>query len=207
MKQIGSATMMYAQDYDERVGRKWWDWHVDLEPYLKNMDVFTCPGSGAPRPVKRRFASGVFSGYFVAGGDLYSNVPASHATYGNIPTLFGHYARNDELLHNFGFGGAGSPSMASWETTADVIHYGESRAGNEDDDSNDYDEDNAPYFDPGAATWLQMLAQESRRHNEGMNIIYADGHAKWARWEWLRTKEGRYALCPSKKDLADTAAF
>ena len=207
MKQIGTATMMYAQDYDESVGRKWWNWHVDLEPYVKNDGIFSCPGSAAPKPVRRTFATGVFSNYYVEGGAHHSNVPETHATYGKIPAIFGHYVRNDELLWNEGWSGSGSPSMASWETTADVILYAESRSGTEDNDANDFDEDNAPYFEPGGTNWNQMFAQGSPRHQGGMNITYADGHAKWARWEWLKSKEGRYALCPVKKDVSDTTAF
>ena len=80
MKQIGTATMMYAQDYDESVGRKWWDWHVDLEPYVKNDGVFTCPSSSAPKPVRRNFTAGTFSGYWVDAGTRSSNVPASNAS-------------------------------------------------------------------------------------------------------------------------------
>lgn len=48
MKQIGTATLMYAQDYDETVGRNWYEWHVDLEPYVKNDGLFSCPDSALP---------------------------------------------------------------------------------------------------------------------------------------------------------------
>ncbi len=47
MKQITPASLMYAQDYDEAISRKYWDFHVDLEPYVKSIDVFVCPGSSA----------------------------------------------------------------------------------------------------------------------------------------------------------------
>jgi prepilin-type N-terminal cleavage/methylation domain-containing protein/prepilin-type processing-associated H-X9-DG protein len=53
-KQMGTALMMYAQDYDERLPRVYTanfgpvnngprDWKQDIEPYVKNRDVFRCP--------------------------------------------------------------------------------------------------------------------------------------------------------------------
>jgi prepilin-type N-terminal cleavage/methylation domain-containing protein len=62
-KQIGLASMMYAEDYDETLvpaGNRyahaksnweacsggydsWVDWEVPLDPYIKNVQIFTCP--------------------------------------------------------------------------------------------------------------------------------------------------------------------
>jgi prepilin-type N-terminal cleavage/methylation domain-containing protein/prepilin-type processing-associated H-X9-DG protein len=52
-KQLGLGLMMYAQDYDERLPRVYTatggvnngtrDWRPDIEPYVKNRDVFRCP--------------------------------------------------------------------------------------------------------------------------------------------------------------------
>jgi prepilin-type N-terminal cleavage/methylation domain-containing protein len=52
-KQMGIGLMMYAQDYDERLPRVWTptagrnngarDWKDDIQPYMKNVDVFRCP--------------------------------------------------------------------------------------------------------------------------------------------------------------------
>jgi prepilin-type processing-associated H-X9-DG protein len=125
---------------------------------------------------------------------------------------FGHYARNDELLHNYGWTGVGSSAtdqsnpnmlMSSWERPADVVFYSDVRSGDEDDDTNDYDDDNAPYFEPGGTNWNQIFAQASSRHQEGMNITFLDGHAKWKNTKWLRTPEGKYAICPTRADRAD----
>src|SRR5262249_26210228 len=52
-KQMGTALMMYSQDYDERLPRVWTamfgvnngarDWKDDIQPYVKNSGVFRCP--------------------------------------------------------------------------------------------------------------------------------------------------------------------
>jgi prepilin-type N-terminal cleavage/methylation domain-containing protein len=54
MRQIGLATLMYAQDYDENIvrtelggdsGQEYY-WADMLAPYIKNRDIFVCPNSG-----------------------------------------------------------------------------------------------------------------------------------------------------------------
>lgn len=49
MKQLGTAALMYSQDYDETfamgVGSGWWDstWYRTVAPYVKSDNVFRCP--------------------------------------------------------------------------------------------------------------------------------------------------------------------
>ena len=50
---MATGLMMYAQDYDDRLPRVWTptagtnngprDWKNDIEPYVKNVDVYRCP--------------------------------------------------------------------------------------------------------------------------------------------------------------------
>jgi prepilin-type N-terminal cleavage/methylation domain-containing protein/prepilin-type processing-associated H-X9-DG protein len=59
-KQMATALTMYAQDYDERLPRVWTpnggkdnaarDWKNDIEPYVKNVDVYRCPTRRAQWP-------------------------------------------------------------------------------------------------------------------------------------------------------------
>jgi prepilin-type N-terminal cleavage/methylation domain-containing protein/prepilin-type processing-associated H-X9-DG protein len=58
-KQIGTAVMMYAQDYDERYPGRWVGWNLPpktprqayiswrelIQPYVKSVDVFRCPSN------------------------------------------------------------------------------------------------------------------------------------------------------------------
>src|SRR5690349_23401888 len=50
LKQIGTATFLYMNDWDDGIGRKWYDMHVDLLPYTKSIDIFLDPASSAPKP-------------------------------------------------------------------------------------------------------------------------------------------------------------
>jgi prepilin-type N-terminal cleavage/methylation domain-containing protein/prepilin-type processing-associated H-X9-DG protein len=218
MKQIGTASLMYCQDYDEAIGRKWWDFHVDLEPYVKSIDVFVCPDSTAPAPERRFFPTVTWSAGGTASGEFWTNAPAASgdASCRMVrPCIFGHYARNDELLHNYGWTGVGSaadnsnPNMllSSWKEPANAVFFSEARAGDEDDDTNDFDEDNAPYFEPGGTTWNQIYAQFSGRHQKGRVVTFLDGHAKWVPNDWIRTPEGKKAICPVRADRADNVAW
>jgi prepilin-type N-terminal cleavage/methylation domain-containing protein len=65
LKQIGTAALMYAQDYDERTPRNWfgdmgfeettapgdtpdrYKWMDAIQPYVKNTQVFTCPSASS----------------------------------------------------------------------------------------------------------------------------------------------------------------
>ena len=59
-KQMALGLMMYAQDYDERLPRVWTptfgakngprDWKDDIQPYVKNVDVFRCPSRSKQWP-------------------------------------------------------------------------------------------------------------------------------------------------------------
>src|SRR5205809_1822128 len=63
MKQIGTALMMYTQDYDETFpcirfhewsaekGKFCYVWKNALRPYLKSLDVFGCPSNPLSRSI------------------------------------------------------------------------------------------------------------------------------------------------------------
>jgi prepilin-type N-terminal cleavage/methylation domain-containing protein/prepilin-type processing-associated H-X9-DG protein len=59
LRQLGIATMMYMQDYDQRYVPWWGDgvqkglgWSSILMPYVKNEQLFTCPSDGVTRGTK-----------------------------------------------------------------------------------------------------------------------------------------------------------
>lgn len=58
-RQLGTALHMYVQDYDEVLPIYWYGptigyWHIVLQPYIKNTQLFICPSaaniSGSSRP-------------------------------------------------------------------------------------------------------------------------------------------------------------
>jgi prepilin-type processing-associated H-X9-DG protein len=214
-------------DWDDVVGRKWYDMHVDLLPYTKSIDIFLDPASSAAKPFQRQFTGVHFTDNGLSGGDdgtpgvdgvFWTNVPATatNAAGGcatSRPCIFGHFARNDELIHNFGFGGQSggvtnsSSNASSWESVSDKIMFSFSKGPNEDDDTNDFDEDNAPYFEPGGTTWNQIYAQIAVRHNGGAPFVMLDGSAKWRSEKWLHSMQGKLALNPACSQLADNVSW
>jgi prepilin-type N-terminal cleavage/methylation domain-containing protein/prepilin-type processing-associated H-X9-DG protein len=59
MKQLGLAVMQYTQDYDEKMvvaegayllpTGQYSSWDITLQPYVKSLQIFTCPSDGGPK--------------------------------------------------------------------------------------------------------------------------------------------------------------
>jgi prepilin-type N-terminal cleavage/methylation domain-containing protein len=225
LKQIGTATALYMNDWDGWVGRKWYDLHVDLLPYTKSIDVFVDPASSAPRPVRRTFTNFSFTDRFpgtdtapadtavIPSEEHWTNTPNNSTGAGNRPSIYGHFARNDELLHNYGFDGHSGGSIntssneSTWDSVSDKIMFACAKSGAEDDDSNDFDEDNASYFEPGGTNWNQIFAQLSTRHNEGSVFVMLDTSARYRKAVWMRSMEGKKALNPACSQVADNVGW
>ena len=199
--------MQYQQDYDGYVVYNWWEWHVDLDPYIKNGQVFGCPSSshGQPRPVA--FANYGFSDGSRRTGTFYCNAPQYGSSW---PEIYGHYGKNEELLGNFGGGyGSGLANDSSVQDPASVIMIGEVMGFGEDTDG-DWRVgtfQNRPYFEQGGTTWNELWNQIAGRHNGGSNALFMDGHAKWFSTQWHRSTDGRHAWCPARENYAATAAW
>jgi len=212
-KQLGTATMLYVQDYDETFPCNAWDvnvgakvfigtadndagrdmvsitqWMWRIQPYLKSRQVLRCPSD--PNPKHSRMS--------------YSTDPTN--TWG-IPTPIS-YGHNQHLL---GYGGLandpGAPdwakdypvrSMAAVPSPAATYMYA--------DGGRDYMEAwwvndlraanyrrvyNANPPGGGARAdatepWASRFKNDnSKRHQGGQNVTYADGHAKWRRGEQI----------------------
>lgn len=196
-KQIGLAVTMYVQDYDETFyWQKAWDEVVELgagswgpsyksyvrwpfahAPYLKNTEVYKC-ASDKGSPESRGYAKAPGGG----GGTPW------HISYGpNLMMFIGYDAK------------ATPTTLAKVTRPADKIALAESivsygcceswnveyfrganRAGNE----NGWDW-GAFRKNVGNAKKLGITDAQMgsvTRHALGNTIIYADGHAKWTRW-------------------------
>jgi prepilin-type N-terminal cleavage/methylation domain-containing protein/prepilin-type processing-associated H-X9-DG protein len=152
MKQLGLGVVMYAQDYDEIIpgwkisgacgGANVWPWRHVVMPYIRNTQLFICPGSG-------------WQG-FPTCTHYHPLVNAQP-----IPTS---YALND--CHDGG-GGANQLRLADIVRPAELFLIGE-----------------APHN-----LWRPVLRTSPTDygcannypavHNEGINVAYCDGHAKW----------------------------
>ena len=218
MRQLGTTMRMYAQDYDDHHVYMWWEWHIPLYPYIKNWDIFVCPQSSAPKPrlVEYTAADGCRANDDSPGsllvGTFPTNAPAAITARGCskvAPRIYGHYAKNEEFIANYGYNRTTYSGLehneAGWETTADVILVTESRAQSEGVPerlrsvfgTSALPFDLYPYIEPGGTNWNEVFLMISDRHSGGTNAIFADGHAKWVRYEWFYSPQGRFAISPA----------
>lgn len=162
LKQLGSAWLMYAQDYDERVlpshmpptqNPRWDMWvyalpnppgGIDsrLMPYVKNQAMFVCP-----------------------------SLPTSLWSYG-INYLMTGYARatiGSAGTWGYGYGGC---AMSAIARPAEILVF-------TDANSNCYYIGNAYFPNYAYRSTGYVCGGTTPRHNDGVNCTFADGHAKW----------------------------
>ncbi|MEN6304107.1 MAG: DUF1559 domain-containing protein [Armatimonadia bacterium] len=152
LKQIGTAVLAYAQDYDEAL--PWgaeitWSGTagqsgfigVALQPYIKNWQIFICPS--------------------VVG---YSN------TWRWVGYQAASYGYNMVLSAN-----GSNMKLANFPQSAETIVMMDARNAWLDNVANIYDRVGDGDYN-GPTAW----------HNEGINVNFLDGHAKWSRLGGLK---------------------
>jgi prepilin-type N-terminal cleavage/methylation domain-containing protein/prepilin-type processing-associated H-X9-DG protein len=226
MKQVGTAVLMYAQDYDESVvpsqngtsGVNLVSWPTIIYPYVKNADVFVCPAADEtptaadPKyiaPTNRLYMGITKSGPANAGDGSdtpFSLVPRLSYSRNLIPTTNGNpwdalvanrQCNNGKTYPGFvnyttnmksGWVGTGTTftlsmaeikdtagtihivdGMAGGGPTADILTYGPSMRGLQQDIRTDLFNDAPP-------------SKVMPRHNGGFVILYGDGHSGWKKW-------------------------
>jgi prepilin-type N-terminal cleavage/methylation domain-containing protein/prepilin-type processing-associated H-X9-DG protein len=159
MKQLGTSSMMYAQDYDETLCLQYYTplgaangvtagaWDFVLAPYLKNDGILKCPSDGIARS-------------------------------GNAPIRSYSWSRGP-----YGDTGVSSGiSLAAIPAPASLIHLGErhhylNRLG-----YRDYSVFNLP-TEQGPQATATVVPGVPPAHSLGWNYTFVDGHAKWFRPE------------------------
>ncbi len=174
LKQIGLASMMYVEDYDEILFDNPWPgptpghcqtyWPLLLQPYTKNGQIFSCPSApssgwwnptgsawigyyaDAPFRVNYGMSDVISCGYFISTPIPLSALkkPSETALIADANLLWGSYGHPEDL---------DGDGIVEW-------YWCRSR-----DDTN----------------WLYGLP----RHQEGINAVFCDGHAKFS---------GKYAV-------------
>lgn len=186
MKQIGTATMMYAQDNDEYLpygyaytwpGQKDLYWWQDLDrPYVKNEAVYTCPSAsphvlwtslrppGLPKPLVKDYICNAQGGAYAASG---------HKEWVNANGPFINNWQNP------------SRALAEIEDTAGTIAIFDGRSDAfeiwrlEQVDAW-YNAGFGPAFDGNSPdTKLPDQGHVAKRHSGGFNATFCDGHAKF----------------------------
>lgn len=150
LKQIGTAMLMYVQDYDEQIGHSWvnspgdYSWKDYLQPYIKNTQLYKCPSSRFPN-----FGSnyGIYEG--VCGKTLaYFTAPAGTVMFADGSAV----AMPDPL------------NPETWTENGDLdweIGYGRH------------------IYDNGGpeGAWAGNR-RAIGRHSNQCNVVYMDGHVK-----------------------------
>jgi prepilin-type N-terminal cleavage/methylation domain-containing protein/prepilin-type processing-associated H-X9-DG protein len=175
-KQQALAFHMYAQDYDETTVMAYfgdwspccadrgghYPWPKQLAPYVKNKGVYTCPSLAS------------------ANWDTLKDAYGKGEQY-DFPSVIG-YGLNPNVA---------ARSMAVVDKPAETIAICETRYYSPGHPSYNaawgwygaYPSNSA--VDPGAPIKGQTYSHSltANRHSEGNNIAFADGHAKWMRWD------------------------
>jgi prepilin-type N-terminal cleavage/methylation domain-containing protein/prepilin-type processing-associated H-X9-DG protein len=181
-KQQALAIAMYTNDYDERVpiyyygdwapccttGKGHWNWPKALIPYVKNKQVYTCPSLASAHWDTLLGAYGP--------GFLYE-----------FPSVIG-YGYNAYGLQNFATNPpAVGKSLAELEKPAEIYAIVETRYYPPGHPS--YNASWGWYFayPPAPRVGLLIYSQwlTANRHQGGNNIVFADGHAKWQRYDFI----------------------
>jgi len=159
IRQINTALLSYAQDYDERMVPRYYtgyNWHLTTAPYIKNMQIFLCPST--------------------------SNYSYGYAQDSLSWQAIGAFASPSETLMvcdvGMCFNSSGTTSW-DWHINTPTGSYAALAV-------KPADELALPVA--GDPAWGQ---RPRPIHNEGCNVGFLDGHAKW-----LRTDAFYYGQTP-----------
>jgi prepilin-type N-terminal cleavage/methylation domain-containing protein/prepilin-type processing-associated H-X9-DG protein len=202
-KQLSTAVLMYAQDYDETFPYSdWWDsyqndgthgWVNQIQPYVKNLPVFKCPSDGkglTPAPDSSGWC-GVFISYVGNASHIGWN-----GTYSPAVGPIGYFDGNSP---NMGWMEQGGVAMSRMTRPADTILLTEKHG--QDTPVGQFPGANCSNGWPtgdvitnNMGDWGQMIPDGTRaanlpfptgrngavssRHSERANFAFADGHVK-----------------------------
>jgi len=189
LKQLGLAAKMYCSDYDEinvqyyrgpgspnltddwiggqptlsSVGR--YSWGLQLVPYIKNSQLFVCP-SGPPPMTRatgcashqpfRWMSYGMNLAYVYQYGGRWTGNAEANVTNTNCIMFSDGCGRHYNCVGHT-TNSAGCGASAGWAAPINLDYQIAPNAG-----------------------------AERQRHNDGMNSVFVDGHAKWTKTTTIR---------------------
>jgi prepilin-type N-terminal cleavage/methylation domain-containing protein/prepilin-type processing-associated H-X9-DG protein len=184
VKQMSTAVMMYAQDYDEtfplyyqpKANGDNWYWHVQLQPYIKSWDIFRCPSCSDSEGNPAWLGTCKVYNPFDAHPLPWTVGPGGYGW--NACYIGSGYI--DAATRSPGWAGV---SMAAVGRPAETIMIAEiTKIKNP---GGVYPPPGAPGLTPGGSSgtgcgsdglkWSNFAA----RHNEGNNLVFFDGHVHW----------------------------
>jgi prepilin-type N-terminal cleavage/methylation domain-containing protein/prepilin-type processing-associated H-X9-DG protein len=183
MKQIGLGVMMYVQDYDEKYPPSAYDtaasdvsayWFGFIQPYIKSTQVFQCPSSGSTSRFDRNYGANQNLFTYKPNGSSVNVVSMAavastsktymimdYGTYEFAGGLETYVPKPKNANYVPGIGAVSGYAVTYWESHS-----------------------SAPYKTNTIEDDLK-----NGRHFGGINIAFADGHAKW---EKTATVYGQY---------------
>ncbi|BCM88655.1 hypothetical protein IAD21_00496 [Abditibacteriota bacterium] len=186
LKNIGIAFMQYTQDYDENyplttvtgmASTPLSSWTTSTQAYIKSVQVYRCPSDSSSRwnaaivpPAAPPFTTSyILNDWFSAGKDggfgklSATQEPARSVIMAEKADEPGMMLASADHFHPFYWGA--SPEQSSMMMASAV-------------------------WDTTNNTTLELAV---KRHLDGANYLYADGHAKWGRFEQLYNYTGTTA--------------
>ena len=166
-KQIGLAILQYVQDSDEMMPLRdnlylpWNSWRVNIQPYVKSVDVFKCPSN----PNKNNFAQDYYQGQCCAAGKGDGSIGIS-PSYGAPATFSTGSVSGLTAPDGFAMRDDGTPlNIAAINSPAQVIVVAET---------------NSIYGDVAIfnSDWANNPHVVFAGHMGRTNLLFCDGHAK-----------------------------
>ncbi len=180
-RQIGTATLMYTQDYDETWPSSHWGiYFLLVQPYAKNKEIWRCPSS---------------TGVYTVRDCFWRNNAAGCDTIALERVRTG-WAVNGDIIG--GWDNSAPKALAAVNAPANAVLMAETRVfGTREAAFNDppanrpttaqmaispcRDAKHALYSTDYATQPMHGNGRLGPHHNGGMNIVYADGHTKWGK--------------------------
>jgi len=171
VKQIGMGVLMYIQDSDERFPPKWWyyvhtpgvayplttnymTWAEMIASYVKNDQLFQCPNYQPSQTMM---------------------------PYSTFPFAYNYNGANPQYTNDYTTAGLDYAPMGDIRAPATTVMIYDGWTM----DSWWVPSDQAALISgqPGSQNFNYTYWNIVKRHNDGCNICYVDGHGKWARTE------------------------
>ena len=192
IRQLGTAMMMYVQDYDEKYPMAFI--YTTLPACQAAVTGCWYVGGGGEPPVI--FWPQLFATYISgisAGGGIVACPEGDPTRFTPLRLFTGHYGANDQLLLHFNLNR--TESLATVQDPAGTLAFGDA-SGYYTGHGTWSNVAVAFWYGPGTQTVLRRpcpagLAAwrctdyERGRHFGGVNWAFADGHMKWLRGEKL----------------------